>query len=327
MVYKNILAASTLVVMAACGGSSLNINLNPGNLPADLASATLTPLGIGAAVVANNDAEVEALNYNSAAVGATVTASDFAGISAAKVTIDNSVVGNAAYTVVGEVNGSPITSKVVGPDLNLITQAGIDVKNAVAVPVASDVSTIGGLAVVWSRTKETAGTSELDRNGLTIGNITGYYTKAKIDDANSTFAIGTIKTGTATRDAATGDFSYQGMAIVNMSDGLSYDSTSATMTVDFETLSGEFTAHTFTAEDNDLPAINISMTNAITLNNIDGSISGSGTMTVNGATGNMGLAGIMATDNSAVAGGFITNNPTEVGGVRAGVFALPKVVP
>ena len=86
--------------MAACGGSGLQINLNPGNLPADLASATLTPLGIGDAVTANSDAEVVALNYNSAAAGATVTASDFAGISDATVRIDNSVAGNAAYTVV-----------------------------------------------------------------------------------------------------------------------------------------------------------------------------------------------------------------------------------
>lgn len=326
MVYKNILAASTLVVMAACGGTSLNLNLNPGDLSTDLVSATLTPLGIGAVVTANNDAEVVALNYNSAAVGATVLASDFAGISEATVTIDNSVAGNAAVTVVGESSGSTVRSTTVGPDLNLTIQAGTNVKNAASVSVNSDFSTIGGLNVVWHNSTETAGTSQIDRNILNVGSITGYHTKAKIDDANSTFAVGTVKTGTAIRDTATGEYSYKGEAIVIMSDDASYDSSSATMTVNFETLSGEFIADTFTA-DGGAPVMNISVTNAVTLDNADGTISGSGTITVNGATQNTGLVGIMASDNSSVAGAFITNNPTEVGGVQSGIFALPKVLP
>ena len=316
MVYKNILAASTLVVMAACGGSTLKINLNPGNLPG------LTPLGIGDAVTANSDAEVVALNYNSAAAGATVTASDFAGISDATVRIDNSVAGNAAYTVVGVASGSAIRSTAVGPDLNLLTQAGTNVKNAALGPVQSDVSTIGGQTVTTTGYIQTAGSSEVVQNTIVIGDIVGYHLDSKIGDAN-TFAVGTARTGTATRETATGDFSYQGMAIIDMANDVSYDSETATMTVNFETLSGEFTANNFTNDDE--PAMNISMTNAVTLNNADGTISGSGTITVNGATGNMGLVGIMASDNSAVAGGFITNNPTEVGGAESGIFALPVV--
>ena len=316
MVYKTILAASTLVVMAACGGSNLKINLNPGNLPG------LTPLGIGDAVTANSDAEVVALNYNSAAAGATVTASDFAGISDATVRIDNSVAGNAAYTVVGVASGSAIRSTAVGPDLNLLTQAATNVKNAALGSVQSEVSTIGGQTVTKTGFIETAGSSEVVQNTIGIGDIVGYHLDSKIGDAN-TFAVGTARTGTATRETATGDFSYQGMAIIDMANDVSYDSETATMTVNFETLSGEFTANNFTNDDE--PAMNISMTNAVTLNNADGTISGSGTITVNGATGNMGLVGIMASDNSAVAGGFITNNPTEVGGAEGGIFALPVV--
>ena len=316
MVYKNILAASTLVVMAACGGSTLKINLNPGNLPG------LTPLGIGDAVTANSDAEVVALNYNTAAVGATVTASEFGGISDATVTIGNSVAGHAVYTAVGVANGSAIRSTAVGPDLNLITQAGTNVKNAAFGSVQSDVSTIGGQTVTKTGYIQTAGSSEVVQNTIGIGDIVGYHLDSKIGDAN-TFAVGTARTGTATRETATGDFSYQGMAIINMANDVSYDSETATMTVNFETLSGEFTANNFTNDDE--PAMNISMTNAVTLNNADGTISGSGTITVNGATGNMGLVGIMASDNSAVAGGFITNNPTEVGGAESGIFALPVV--
>jgi len=316
LVYKNILAASTLVVMAACGGSTLKINLNPGNLPG------LTPLGIGDAVTANSDAEVVALNYNTAAVGATVTAADFGGISDATVTIGNSVAGHAVYTAVGVANGSAIRSTAVGPDLNLITQAGTNVKNAAFGSVQSDVSTIGGQTVTKTGYIQTAGSSEVVQNIIGIGDIVGYHLDSKIGDAN-TFAVGTARTGTATRETATGDFSYQGMAIIDMVNDVSYDSETATMTVNFETLSGEFTANNFTNDDE--PAMNISMTNAVTLNNADGTISGSGTITVNGATGNMGLVGIMASDNSAVAGGFITNNPTEVGGAESGIFALPVV--
>ena len=319
MVYKTILAASTLVVMAACGGSNLKINLNPGNLPG------LTPLGIGDAVTANSDAEVVALNYNTAAVGATVTATDFAGVSDAIVTIVNSVAGNAAYTVFGVDNSSTIRSTTVGPNLNLLTQVATDVKNAAFGSVQSDVSTIGGQTVAKNSYTETAGTSHIETNLITVGDISGYHKAAKIGDANSTFAVGAVITGTATRDtAAIGDFSYQGMAIVDMTNNVSYDSQSATMTVNFETLSGEFAAHTFIG-DAETPAMDISMTNAVTLNNANGTISGSGTITVNGATGNMGLAGIMASDNSAVAGAFITNNPTQVGGAESGIFALPVV--
>ena len=302
--------------MAACGGSTLKINLNPGNLPG------LTPLGIGDAVTANSDAEVVALNYNTAAVGATVTASDFGGISDATVTIGNSVAGHAAYTAVGVASGSAIRSTAVGPDLNLITQAGTNVKNAALGSVQSDVSTIGGQTVTKTGYIQTAGSSEVVQNTIGIGDIVGYHLDSKIGDAN-TFAVGTARTGTATRETATGDFSYQGMAIIDMANDVSYDSQTATMTVNFETLSGEFTANNFTNDDE--PAMNISMTNAVTLNNADGTISGSGTITVNGATGNMGLVGIMASDNSAVAGGFITNNPTEVGGAESGIFALPVV--
>ena len=303
--------------MAACGGSNLKINLNPDNLPG------LTPLGIGDAVTANSDAEVVALNYNTAAVGATVTAADFAGVSDAIVTIVNSVAGNAAYTVFGVDNSSTIRSTTVGPNLNLLTQAATDVKNAAFGSVQSDVSTIGGQTVAKNSYTETAGTSQIETNLITVGDISGYHKAAKIGDANSTFAVGTVIIGTATRDTAIGDFSYQGMAIVDMANDVSYDSETATMTVNFETLSGEFTANNFTNDDE--PAMNISMTNAVTLNNADGTISGSGTITVNGATGNMGLVGIMASDNSAVAGGFITNNPTEVGGAESGIFALPVV--
>ena len=302
--------------MAACGGSTLKINLNPGNLPG------LTPLGIGDAVTANSDAEVVALNYNTAAVGATVTAADFGGISDATVTIGNSVAGHAVYTAVGVANGSAIRSTAVGPDLNLITQAGTNVKNAAFGSVQSDVSTIGGQTVTKTGYIKTAGSSEVVENTIGIGDIVGYHLDSKIGDAN-TFAVGTARTGTATRETATGDFSYQGMAIIDMVNDVSYDSETATMTVNFETLSGEFTANNFTNDDE--PAMNISMTNAVTLNNADGTISGSGTITVNGATGNMGLVGIMASDNSAVAGGFITNNPTEVGGAESGIFALPVV--
>ena len=209
MVYKNILAASTLVVMAACGGSTLKINLNPGNLPG------LTPLGIGDAVTANSDAEVVALNYNTAAVGATVTASDFAGVSDAIVTRVNSVAGNAAYTVFGVDNSSTIRSTTVGPNLNLLTQAATDVKNAAFGSVQSDVSTIGGQTVTKTGFIETAGSSEVVQNTIGIGDIVGYHLDSKIGDAN-TFAVGAAKSGTATRDTATGDFSYQGMAIIDM---------------------------------------------------------------------------------------------------------------
>ena len=302
--------------MAACGGSNLKINLNPGNLPG------LTPLGIGDAVTANSDAEVVALNYNTAAVGATVTASDFGGISDATVTIGNSVAGHAAYTAVGVASGSAIRSTAVGPDLNLITQAGTYVKNAALGSVQSDVSTIGGQTVTKTGYIQTAGSSEVVHNTIGIGDIVGYHLDSKIGDAN-TFAVGTARTGTATRETATGDFSYQGMAIINMANDVSYDSETATMTVNFETLSGEFTANNFTNDDE--PAMNISMTNAVTLNNADGTISGSGTITVNEATGNMELVGIMASDNSAVAGAFITNNPIQVGGAESGIFALPVV--
>ena len=263
-----------------------------------------------------------ALNYNTAAVGATVTASEFGGISDATVTIGNSVAGHAVYTAVGVANGSAIRSTAVGPDLNLITQAGTNVKNAAFGSVQSDVSTIGGQTVTKTGYIKTAGSSEVVQNTIGIGDIVGYHLDSKIGDAN-TFAVGTARTGTATRETATGDFSYQGMAIIDMVNDVSYDSETATMTVNFETLSGEFTANTFTNDD--APAMNISMTNAVTLNNADGTISGSGTITVNGATGNMGLVGIMASDNSAVAGGFITNNPTQVGGAEGGIFALPVV--
>jgi hypothetical protein len=266
---------------------------------------------------------VVALNYNTAAVGATVTAADFAGVSDAIVTIVNSVAGNAAYTVFGVDNSSTIRSTTVGPNLNLLTQAATDVKNAAFGSVQSDVSTIGGQTVAKNSYTETAGTSQIETNLITVGDISGYHKAAKIGDANSTFAVGTVIIGTATRDTAIGDFSYQGMAIVDMANDVSYDSETATMTVNFETLSGEFTANTFTNDD--APAMNISMTNAVTLNNADGTISGSGTITVNGATGNMGLVGIMASDNSAVAGAFITNNPIQVGGAESGIFALPVV--
>ena len=151
--------------MAACGGSTLNINLNPGNLPG------LTPLGIGDAVTANSDAEVVALNYNTAAVGATVTASEFGGISDATVTIGNSVAGHAAYTAVGVASGSAIRSTAVGPDLNLITQAGTYVKNAALGSVQSDVSTIGGQTVTKTGYIQTAGSSEVVQNTIGIGDI------------------------------------------------------------------------------------------------------------------------------------------------------------
>ena len=94
------------------------------------------------------------------------------------------------------------------------------------------------------------------------------------------------------------------------------------MKINFADLTCSYSADNFV--DGDDNAVILSVESDILLNNIDGTISGSGgSITFGTATGEMEVQGVMSGDNAAVAGAFVTN-PITAGGVVGGSFAVAK---
>ena len=121
-----------------------------------------------------------------------------------------------------------------------------------------------------------------------------------------------------------GNFSYAGLSSLFGEDD-DYTSNTATMEVNFEDLTGTFSASGFEPDEESVAKV-ISIESALTINNTSGTISStSGTITVDGVSGDIGVNGMLAFDNNAAAGTLI---PTaEVDGIAGGIFVLPRTQP
>lgn len=325
MVNKLKFSSIACLVLAGCGGSSTG-GSTPDLTEAAPNSVTLTA---GTTVEAGSDSELLAVDFDNSAVGSSVTMASFGGLNNVTFTIAEPVAGNSAISISATpATGDPVTTTLVSSDLNNYLEVASEFADIDANTEQTDTLTINGVEVDVNISDFINGATVLEQGNLSITNIGGETVGGTFAQAtkgtDTTVIMGSMRQGSSTFTApATGTFIYEGVTAAFTADD-SYISTTSTMTVNFAEGTGTYSADDFVPDEGS-PALTISMTSDLTLNNTNGKISGSnGVITAGASDGTMGLEGVMSSDNNAVAGSITPTGATPVGGVAGAVFALPK---
>ncbi|MDA9226325.1 hypothetical protein N9P29_00300 [bacterium] len=320
MVSKNLVALPVLFFLSACGSSS-DIVQAPADLTGGAGSVTLPT---GGTAVAENVTQVLAVDFDGSATGSTVTIEEFAGLSDVSMKIKEKVAGQSTVVVSGQIGDGETLSQIISSEnLALLLEIQNNLQDVDSVEEEPIVNEVNGLDIVVLVQDTDLNTTSMQEGYITIETgdetVLGSFTTVE-DGADSTTAFGSGRIGDVGFTAPTaGDFTYEGQTEVFTENDF-FSSNASTMTVNFGNLTGTYSADTFV--DGDDNAVILSVESDILLNNIDGTISGSGgSVTFEGVTGNMEVQGVMSGDNLAVAGVFVTDDATAVGGIQGGVFA------
>jgi hypothetical protein len=328
MFLKNLVALPALVVITACGGG--NSTVSTPEIPSEIdltggaGSAILTT---GVTAVAENATQVLAVDFDGSATGSTVTIEEFVDLSDVSIEIKEKVAGQSTVLVSGQTDEGETLSQIISSEnLQLLLEAQNNLKDVDSVdeePIVNDVNGLNIVVIVQDTDLDTTSMQE-GYIAIETGNetILGSFTTITVG-ADSTTSFGSGRLGDIDFTAPTaGNFTYVGQTEVFTENDF-YSSNASTMTVNFADLTGNYRADTFVDGDDD--AVILSVESDILLNNIDGTISGSGgSVTFGTETGEMVVQGVMSGDNLAVAGAFVTDDATAVGGVLGGVFAGAK---
>ena len=334
---KNIIiAVPCLALLTACGGSSTggsSLEASP-----SLEALQSAPAG---SVVISADTPVEAASFEQLA------AIDFT----------SSPIGSSIAIVEGELAGLSITkaASIGGKTTITISQPGAtetatEIRGTVSDILKLDAEFIGvegeetfqvqninGTDVYFETDTRNSGTKTSNNMNIGIngtqGSVEATILSIEIGDDILAAAFGVKREFegeiSPNYEAPTaGNFSYAGLSML-FGEGDDIDgpftSNTATMEVNFEDLTGTFSASGFEPGEETVAKV-ISIESALTINNTSGTISStSGTITVDGVSGDIGVNGMLAFDNNAAAGTLI---PTaEVDGIAGGIFVLPRTQP
>ena len=324
---KNLLiAAPCLALLTACGGSSTG----------DFSFETLQSAPAGS-VVMSADTPVEAasleqlaaIDFTSSPIGSSITIveGELAGLSITKA----ASIGGKTTVTVSQPGATETTTEIRGAVSDILELEaefmGVDGEETF------QVQNINGTEVYFETDTRISGTKTSNNayfgiNG-TQGSVEATITTIEIGDdiAAAAFGVNREVAGeiSPNYEAPTaGNFSYAGLSSLFGEDD-EYTSNTATMEVNFEDLTGTFSASGFEPDEESVAKV-ISIESALTINNTSGTISStSGTITVDGVSGDIGVNGMLAFDNNAAAGTLI---PTaEVDGIAGGIFVLPRTQP
>jgi len=274
---------------------------------------------------------VKAYDFANSAVGATVriTGGDLAGV---ELTVAEPVAGKPSLILKAPNTDLESITAAVG-NINTWIDAGVTLMGVDEEDNGGRLETINGKSIWFGEEQKSLGTTRQSEGYISIetGNNTsveGYVAYSQIAGDTSLVIGGTRYDETELRSAeystpnAGGTYQYTGAAVMFAEDESSYSTNTAQMAINFDNDTGTFSANNF-QPDEGAPAKNISITSNLQINNISGSISSTdGTITAGNESNNIALNGVIAFDNSAVAGGLIPEAPTD--GIVGGVYALPK---
>ena len=324
---KNLLiAAPCLALLTACGGSSTG----------DFSFETLQSAPAGS-VVLSADTPVEAasleqlaaINFTSSPIGSSITIAEgeLAGLSITKA----ASIGGKTTVTVSQPGATATTTEIRGAVSDILELEaefmGVDGEETF------QVQNINGTEVYFETDTRISGTKTSNNayfgiNG-TQGSVEATITTIEIGDdiAAAAFGVNREVEGeiSPNYEAPTaGNFSYAGLSSL-FGEEVEHTSNTATMEVNFEDLTGTFSASGFEPDEESVAKV-ISIESALTINNTSGTISStSGTISVDGVSGDIGVNGMLAFDNNAAAGTLI---PTaEVDGIAGGIFVLPRTQP
>lgn len=330
---KNIIiAVPCLALLTACGGSSTGGSSF--EAPPSLEELQSAPAG---SVVISADTPVEAASFEQLA------AIDFT----------SSPIGSSIAIVEGELAGLSITkaASIGGKTTITISQPGAtetatEIRGTVSDILKLDAEFIGvegeetfqvqninGTDVYFETDTRNSGTKTSNNMNIGIngtqGSVEATILSIEIGDDILAAAFGVKREFegeiSPNYEAPTaGNFLYAGLSSL-FGDDDGHTSNTATMVVNFEDLTGTFSASGFEPDEESVAKV-ISIESALTINNTSGTISStSGTITVDGVSGDIGVNGMLAFDNNAAAGTLI---PTaEVDGIAGGIFVLPRTQP
>ena len=321
MFMKNLAALPALFFISACSGGGTT-SLVPADLTGGAGSAALSA---GETAEAENVTQLLAVDFDGSATGSIVTIAEFVDLTDVSMKIKEKVAGQSTILVSGQSVDGKLSQTISSENMQLLLKGQNRLKDVVKVEEPPRINIVNGLDIVALAEDADLGTTKMQDGYIAIktGNesIFGSFTAITVG-ADSTSATGSGRIGDIDFTAPTvGDFTYEGMTSVFTADE-AYQSIASTVTINFADLTGSYDADTFV--DGDANAVILSVESDILLNNIDGTISGSGgSITFGTATGEMEVQGVMSGDNAAVAGAFVTN-PITAGGVVGGAFAVAK---
>ena len=321
MFMKNLAALPALFFISACLGGG-NTTPVPANLTGGAGSAALSA---GETAKAENVTQLLAVDFDGSATGSTVTIEEFVDLTGVSIKIKEKVAGQSTILVSGQSDDGKLSQTISSENMQLLLKGQNRLKDVVKVEEPPRINIVNGLDIVALAEDADLGTTKMQDGYIAIktGNesIFGSFT-AITDGTDSTSATGSGRIGDIDFTAPTvGDFTYEGTTAVFTAND-SFESTASTVIINFADLTGIYSADTF--KDGNGDAVTLSVESDILLNNIDGTISGSGgSITFGTATGEMEVQGVMSGDNAAVAGAFVTN-PITAGGVVGGAFAVAK---
>lgn len=317
MKIRIVLALFSLVFAAGCSGSK----------------QVLVPVGFsqGGTLTSITEAEFLALDLNNAPGGAAVKKQPLFGMTEVSLTMNatidgRSLLGHKSFTVKSTFNGEPIEFTTVGPDLNLHAEAATNVKDQTLLTTFTGIVPANSVNINQTTKVQQLGTSKVEQSTLNIGDIDATYSESTVGSKSTYTVKATNRSSVSRQSSETGEFTYSGTTTLVMDDAAEtvYDSNNAAMAVNFAENTGTFSANTFTSGDGGTETISME-SNSIRLDNVGGTISGVGTITVGGVVENMVLFGYVANDNKSVVGSLVTDGLTASGGVEGGIFGVTQV--
>lgn len=335
---KNVLiVAPCFALLTACGGGSIG-GANFEQLQSAIQNEVLknAPAGsvglkAGETVKVDSNAAVFAVDFNKSEVGSSIaiTEGDFAGLSLTKA----ASIGGKTTVIISQPGSTETATEVRGTVSDLLKQAtefeGVEGEEIF------EVQNINGTDVYFKTDTRNSGTKTATENRIGINGTQGFVEANTLlfeigdDVLSASFGVKREVEGegeiSPNYEAPTaGNFSYAGLSML-FGEAEGHGSNTATMEVNFEDLTGAFSASGFEPDDEGVAKV-ISIESALTINNTSGTISStSGIITVNGVSGDIGVNGMLAFDNNAAAGTLI---PTaEIDGIVGGLFVLPRTQP
>lgn len=323
-----------LTILTACGGGSIG-GTNFEQLQSAIQNEVLqnAPAGsiglkAGETVKVNSNAAVIAVDFDKSEVGSAIKIidGDLAGLEITKVIS----VGEKPTLTFSQPGSTETVSEFKG-SVNTILQAAAEFMGVDGVETFT-IQNINGTDVYFQEIVNESATTKMQGSAIGIdgtqGSVEATLTEVEIgDDTSIILGVKREVEGeiSPNYEAPTaGNFLYAGISSV-FDDEQDYSSETATMEVNFEDLTGTFSASGFEPDEGGTAKI-ISIESALKINNTTGTISStSGIITVDGVSGDIGVNGMLAFDNNAAAGTLI---PTaEVDGIAGGIFVLPRTQP
>jgi len=309
------------LVLSACGGGSSSDVVNLSS-----AAPGSVALKAGESVQASSFEELKALDLDSSGVGSkvAVTSGPLEGL---EFVIAQPISDHTVMSVDGAESGTEIVKEIViSDDMTLWLKGQINLLEVEPNEGDRDLMVDGNYYFLPYSEKNLGTTSKVEEAIIAesgSSEVSGQVQYISIG-GNSTVGFGYFrKAQDAYGDMPTAPASFSGVTILYSKED-TYQSKSTLVSLDFEDLSGEFSADSFELIDGSTEMV-INVASPLSLNASDGTFSGAnGSVKAGSTTTSIDIVGALTTDNNAAAGAIVGNLDLNAGEIIGGIFAVQK---